>query len=110
MVSSGATDDLHRAAAPSSSPTMGTTAVTPVAVIGMACRLPGGIDSPEQLWEALLRGDDLVTEVPPGRWESDEYYDPEPGVPGRSVSKWGAFLDDFAGFDSEFFGINDREG
>ncbi|MGV9801306.1 sulfolipid-1 biosynthesis phthioceranic/hydroxyphthioceranic acid synthase [Mycobacterium sp. NPDC003449] len=83
--------------------------VTPVAVIGMSCRLPGGIDSPERLWEALLRGDDLVTEVPPDRWDADEYYDPEPGVPGRSVSKWGAFLDDVAGFDAEFFGINDRE-
>src|SRR5215469_379849 len=88
---------------------MGTTPVTPVAVIGMACRLPGGIDSPEQLWEALLRGDDLITEIPPDRWDVNEYYDPEPGVPGRSVSKWGAFLDDVAGFDSEFFGINERE-
>ena len=75
----------------------------------MACRLPGGIDSPEQLWEALLRGDDLITEIPPDRWDVDEYYDPEPGVPGRSVSKWGAFLDDVGGFDSEFFGINERE-
>src|SRR6478735_8885300 len=75
----------------------------------MACRLPGGIDSPERLWEALLRGDDLVTEVPPDRWDADEYYDPQPGVPGRSVTKWGGFLDDVAGFDSEFFGINERE-
>ena len=83
--------------------------VTPVAVIGMACRLPGGIDSPDQLWEALLRGDDLVTEIPPDRWDADEYYDPEPGVPGRSVSRWGAFMDDVAGFDAEFFGINERE-
>lgn len=90
-------------------PPVSTTPVTPVAVIGMSCRLPGGIDSPERLWESLLRGDDLVTEVPPDRWDADEYYDPEPGVPGRSVSKWGAFLDDVAGFDAEFFGINERE-
>ena len=75
--------------------------VTPVAVIGMACRLPGGIDSPEQLWEALLRGEDLVTEMPADRWDADEYYDPEPGVPGRSVTRWGAFLDDVAGFDAD---------
>ncbi len=110
MVSFGATDDLvHRSASAYCSPTIGTTPVTPVAVIGMACRLPGGIDSPEQLWEALLRGSDLVTEIPPDRWDTDEYYDPEPGVPGRSVSKWGAFLDNVAGFDSEFFGINERE-
>jgi polyketide synthase 5 len=87
----------------------GTDVVTPIAVIGMSCRLPGGIDSPELLWEALLRGDDLVTEIPADRWDADDYYDPEPGVPGRSVSKWGAFLDDVAGFDSEFFGMGERE-
>ena len=75
----------------------------------MACRLPGGIDSPEQLWAALLRGDDLVKEVPAERWDMDQYYDPEPGVPGRSISKWAAFLDDPTGFDAEFFGIGDRE-
>jgi polyketide synthase 5 len=110
MVSFGAIDDgVHRSASANSSPTMGNTPVTPVAVIGMACRLPGGIDSPEQLWAALLRGDDLITEIPPDRWDADEYYDPEPGVPGRSVSKWGAFLDDVAGFDADFFGINERE-
>ena len=81
----------------------------PVAVIGMACRLPGGIDSPERLWEALRDGEDLVTEVPRERWDNDEYYDPEPGVPGRAVSKWGAFLDDVAGFDAEFFAVNETE-
>ena len=82
---------------------------TPVAVIGMGCRLPGGIDSADKLWEALLRGDDLVTEIPPDRWDADEYYDPEPGVPGRTVSRWGGFVDDVAGFDPEFFGIGERE-
>ena len=83
--------------------------VTPIAVIGMACRLPGGIDSPELFWDALLRGDDLITEIPPDRWDLDEHYDPQPGVPGRSVSRWGGFVDDVAGFDAEFFGIGDRE-
>ena len=83
--------------------------VTPIAVIGMACRLPGGIDSPELLWEALLRGDDLITEIPADRWDVDEHYDPQPGVPGRSVSRWGGFVDDVGGFDAEFFGIGDRE-
>ncbi|WP_395312050.1 sulfolipid-1 biosynthesis phthioceranic/hydroxyphthioceranic acid synthase [Mycobacterium sp. AMU20-3851] len=75
----------------------------------MACRLPGGIDSPDQMWQALLNGQDFVTTIPENRWDADEYYDPEPGVPGRSVSKWGAFLDDVAGFDADFFGISDRE-
>jgi acyl transferase domain-containing protein/acyl carrier protein len=83
--------------------------VTPIAVIGMGCRLPGGIDSPELLWEALLRGDDLITEIPADRWDVDEHYDPQPGVPGRSVSRWGGFIDDIGGFDAEFFGIGERE-
>ncbi len=83
--------------------------VTPVAVIGMACRLPGGVDSPQLLWEALLRGDDFVTEIPEERWDVDAYYDPEPGVPGRSISRWGAFLDDVGGFDCDFFGMTERE-
>lgn len=83
--------------------------VTPIAVIGLGCRLPGGIDSPERFWDALLDGADLVTEVPLDRWDADEYYDPEPGVPGRSISKWGGFLNDVAGFDAEFFGIGERE-
>ncbi|MCK0174001.1 type I polyketide synthase [Mycolicibacterium sp. F2034L] len=68
----------------------------PVAVIGMACRLPGGIDSPERLWAALLRGANLVTEAPADRWEHD-------------APRWGAFLDDVAGFDAKFFGIDDDE-
>ena len=97
-------DGLHRKRAK-----LGDISVSPVAVVGMACRLPGGIDSPEQLWEALLRGDDLVTEIPADRWDHEDFYDPEPGVHGRSVSKWGGFLDDVAGFDPDFFGISERE-
>ncbi len=88
---------------------MADTPVTPIAVIGMGCRLPGGINSPSDLWQALLRGDDLVTEVPLERWDAEEFYDPEPGVAGRSVSKWGGFLDDVGGFDAEFFAIGERE-
>ncbi|WP_297794322.1 polyketide synthase, partial [Mycobacterium sp.] len=88
---------------------MRVASATPVAVIGMACRLPGGIDSPQQLWEALLRGDDFVGEIPGDRWDADLFYDPEPGVPGRSVTRWGAFLDDVGGFDCDFFGMTERE-
>ncbi|MGO9224056.1 sulfolipid-1 biosynthesis phthioceranic/hydroxyphthioceranic acid synthase [Mycobacterium sp.] len=88
---------------------MDRAGATPVAVIGMACRLPGGINSPDLFWEALLRGDDLVKEVPGDRWDVDYYYDPEPGVPGRSVCKWGSFLNDVGDFDPEFFGITEKE-
>ncbi|ORA77921.1 type I polyketide synthase [Mycobacterium malmoense] len=83
--------------------------VTPIAVIGMGCRLPGGIDSPDAFWQALLRGDDLVTEIPPDRWDAAEHYDPERGVHGRSVSRWGGFLDDIGGFDASFFGFGEPE-
>lgn len=89
--------------------TLRAATATPVAVIGMACRLPGGIDSPQRLWEALLRGDDFVGEIPADRWDADLFYDPEPGVPGRSVTRWGAFLDDVGGFDCDFFGMTERE-
>jgi len=80
-----------------------------VAIVGMACRLPGGLNSPEELWEALLAERDLITEVPPQRWDVDAVFDPKPGVLGRTVSRWGGFLGDVAGFDAEFFGIAPRE-
>jgi acyl transferase domain-containing protein/acyl carrier protein len=88
---------------------MTEASATPIAVIGMGCRLPGGIESPEKLWEALLRGDDLVTEIPADHWDVDEFYDPEPGVPGKSVTRYGGFLDDIWGFDAPFFGLRTHE-
>src|ERR1700751_2537257 len=102
-------DPPHYPGARTAEGTMSAATVTPVAVIGMACRLPGRIDSPQLLWEALLRGDDFVGEIPADRWDADVYYDPEPGVPGRSVTRWGAFLDNVAGFDCDFFGMTERE-
>ncbi len=54
------------------------------------------------------RGDDLVTEIPADRWDVDEFYDPELGVPGKSVTRYGPrFLDDIWGFDAPFFGLRD---
>ena len=89
--------------------TVGEARVTPVAVIGMSCRLPGGIDTPELLWDALLAGADLVTEIPASRWDPDDLYDPERGVPGKTISRWGAFLDDIEGFDAPFFSLTDNK-
>lgn len=80
-----------------------------VAVVGMACRLPGGISSPAEFWSACLLGKDLVSEVPAGRWDVNAAFDPEPGLTGKTVSRWGGFVDDVAGFDAEFFGIAPRE-
>ncbi|MGB0128514.1 MAG: type I polyketide synthase, partial [Rhodocyclaceae bacterium] len=81
----------------------------PVAIVGIGCRLPGGVESPEQLWNVLRDGVDGVVEVPPERWNIDEYYDPDPDVPGRMNTRWGGFLGPVDGFDAGFFGISPRE-
>ena len=81
----------------------------PVAIIGTGCRFAGGVSSPAELWAVLRDGRDLITEVPPDRFDAAAVYDPEPGVPGRTVSKWGGFLHDVGGFDPEFFGLSERE-
>ena len=83
--------------------------MTAIAIVGIGCRLPGYIDSPKSLWGALLAGTDLVSEIPQQRWNADDYYEPVAGVAGRSVSRWGAFLDDPSGFDHRFFGIGEPE-
>ncbi|MDQ0585331.1 sulfolipid-1 biosynthesis phthioceranic/hydroxyphthioceranic acid synthase [Streptomyces rishiriensis] len=80
-----------------------------IAVIGIGCRFPGGIDSPESLWDLIERGGDAITDIPADRWNAEDYYDPEKGVPGRSVSRWGGFLTDVAGFDAKFFKLGERE-
>lgn len=80
----------------------------PIAVIGLACRFPGGPDA-ETFWRALDQGRDLVTEVPPDRWKNEEYYDPDPDAPGKISTRWGGFLDRIDTFDPEFFGISPRE-
>ncbi|MGP4104714.1 beta-ketoacyl synthase N-terminal-like domain-containing protein [Nonomuraea sp. KM90] len=80
----------------------------PIAVVGMACRYPGG-DTVEGFWDLLRRGGHAVREVPPSRWDIDAYYNPEPGVPGGMYTRYGAFLDDVSGWDAEFFGLSPRE-
>ncbi len=81
----------------------------PVAVIGMGCRFPGGANDPESFWELLVNGVDAIREVPPERWDADEFYDPDPDAPGKIVTRWGGFLDQIDEFDPEFFGISPRE-
>ncbi|NVJ15823.1 type I polyketide synthase [Myxococcus sp. AM010] len=81
----------------------------PIAVVGMACRFPGGIRDANDYWAFLRGGRDAVGELPPERWPFDEVYDPNPGVPGKSYCRHGAFLDDVDRFDAAFFGIPPRE-
>ena len=81
----------------------------PIAIIGIGCRFPGGVDSPEAFWELLHSGRDAVTEVPPQRWDVERYYDPNPDAVGKSYTRWGSFVDDVDRFDAPFFGISPRE-
>ncbi|MGK5638160.1 SDR family NAD(P)-dependent oxidoreductase [Streptomyces sp. URMC 126] len=80
-----------------------------VAVVGMACRFPGGIHSPEDLWTALTEGRDLVGEVPPDRFDARLFTDRRRKRPGKSRTSAGGFLDTIAEFDAGFFGIAPRE-
>ncbi|WP_424889051.1 SDR family NAD(P)-dependent oxidoreductase [Streptomyces sp. XH2] len=89
-----------------------TTASTeePIAIVGIACRLPGGITTLDGLWDALARGKDLVTEVPGDRFDLSRFVDEQHLRPGKSYTGAGGFLDDITGFDTGFFShISPRE-
>ena len=80
----------------------------PIAIVGMACRLPGGIDTPEGFWESLAAGKDLIGPFP-ARWDGYDLYDPDAEAAGKSYVREGGFLDRPDAFDADFFGISPRE-
>jgi len=80
-----------------------------IAIIGIGCRFPGGINHPDALWKLLIEGREAVSDVPPDRWNVERYYDAEPGIVGKSIARRGGFVDGIDQFDRHFFSISARE-
>ena len=89
---------------------MQKTSVEPIAITGMACRFPGGVQSPDDFWELLVNGTDAIVDVPADRWNLERYYHPDPAQPGKMYVRQGGFLQQPLGaFDAAFFNITPRE-
>ncbi len=80
-----------------------------IAIVGLGCRLPGGIDSPENFWQLLSRGEHGITKVPKDRWDMDALYSEQRGEKGKMYTRKAGFIDNPGEFDPEFFGISPRE-
>ncbi|MFN8008642.1 MAG: type I polyketide synthase [Terriglobia bacterium] len=81
----------------------------PIAIVGMSCRFPGGVTTPEEYWDLLREGRHAVGEIPADRWDVDALYDPNPKAPGKMHTRLGGFLNQVDQFDPKFFGISPRE-
>jgi acyl transferase domain-containing protein/acyl carrier protein len=78
------------------------------AIVGYAARFPGAANA-DEFWDVLRQGRDAISEVPQDRWDAEEFFDPEPGAPGKVVTRRAGFVDDVTGFDAPFFGMSARE-
>ena len=102
-----AASESRRAARATAGPIGGPTD-GPIAIVGMGCRFPGA-DGPEAYWQMLKEGVDAISEVPPGRWPVNQFFDERPMTPGKMNTRWGGFLDRVDLFDAAFFRISPRE-
>ncbi|KAG8423102.1 putative PKS/NRPS-like protein biosynthetic cluster [Metarhizium acridum] len=80
-----------------------------IAIVSMACRLPGGVATPEALWQLLQSGGETIIDVPKDRWDADKLYSADPNIDGTSYCRRGGFLDSIYSYDASFFGISPRE-
>ncbi|MBK8323391.1 MAG: type I polyketide synthase [Betaproteobacteria bacterium] len=80
-----------------------------VAIVGIGCRLPGGVVDAASFWRLLAEGRDAIGEIPADRVDLARFYDPRPATPGRIMTRWGGFLEKIEEFDALFFGISPRE-
>ncbi|MEL6553283.1 MAG: polyketide synthase, partial [Cyanobacteria bacterium J06621_11] len=81
----------------------------PIAIVGMSCRLPGKVDSPESFWDFLLQKGDAIAPIPKDRWDASQYHDPNNNTPGKMISDQGGFIPHLYDFDAAFFRISPRE-
>ncbi|WP_183559346.1 type I polyketide synthase [Mucilaginibacter sp. SP1R1] len=82
---------------------------SPIAIVGMGCRFPGGTNTPEQYWKLLMSGLDAIEDIPQDRWSQDYFYSDDRAQPGSLISQQGGFIKDVAGFDNSFFGFSNLE-
>src|SRR5882757_172119 len=82
----------------------------PIAILGIGCRFPGGVNSPDDLWQLLSEERDAISEFPTDRgWNLDALFGPDPDAPGATYVRAGGFVANVGGFDPAFFGIGPRE-
>ena len=81
----------------------------PLAIVGIGCRFPGGVNGPDDFWRLLMDGVDAIDEVPADRWDAAAFYDADPDAPGKMSSRWFGSLAGVDQFDPRFFGIAPRE-